>query len=255
LKEIEEASDKVCHFCATTLSEESESCLECGALQSLVSLKTFEDRVEGDSARWQAFVDDVEATEYQADLTSCYRLGLAKMNLGQYEAALTVLKHALWLRPEDAELRGMVEELERAERRNARDAVSGSGRTVLIVDDNANVRELVTRTLEARSYRVRTASDGYEAIDVLRDHGAPDLILLDVAMPGLDGFHLCKLLRENPDTARLPIVMMSERDGLFGKLRGSMAGSTDSLSKPFEAKSLVKVVERHCLGISGRVKT
>ena len=101
--------------------------------------------------------------------------------------------------------------------------------------------------LECGGYTVRGAADGYEAVDLLRDRGAPDLILLAAALPGgLDGYQLCKLLRENPTTADLPILLMSEKAGLFRKMRGGLAGATAELAAPFTAEELMRVVGGYC---------
>lgn len=118
--------------------------------------------------------------------------------------------------------------------------------TVLIVDDSPTIRKLVAMTLERVGHRVVAAGDGREAIDRLREHGIPDLILLDITMPGMDGYELCGLLRQNRDTARVPIVMLSGKDGFFSKLRGQMAGSTDYITKPFQPEKLVGAVARYC---------
>src|SRR5205085_9209348 len=109
----------------------------------------------------------------------------------------------------------------------------GRRKTILVVDDSPTIRKLVTLTVERRGYATRTAGTGFEAIDVIRDHGVPDLILLDITMPGMDGYQLCKLLRQNADTTNIPIIMLSGRDGFFSKVRGRMAGSTEYVTKPF----------------------
>jgi twitching motility two-component system response regulator PilG len=119
-------------------------------------------------------------------------------------------------------------------------------RTVLVVEESPALHELATETLEREGCRVFAANDGYEAIDVLRDKGAPDLIFLAVALPGIDGYQMCKLLRENPDTAGLPIVLLTNKDGFFSKMRARMCGATDCLPRPFETDDLVQALEKHC---------
>jgi twitching motility two-component system response regulator PilG len=74
----------------------------------------------------------------------------------------------------------------------------------------------------------------------------PDLILLDVTMPRLDGFQLCKLIRQNPTTKQVPVVMISGKDGFFDKVRGRMAGSTAYITKPFGPETLLQTVENYC---------
>jgi twitching motility two-component system response regulator PilG len=129
---------------------------------------------------------------------------------------------------------------ETAERPEAR-------KTVLVVDADGAVRDSVAMALKPRGYRTRGAADGYEAIDWLRDRGAPDLFLLAANLPGgMDGYQLCKLLREHPGSAAVPIVLMTEIDSILGKVRGRIAGAVAELVKPFEPEDLLRVVEHYC---------
>jgi twitching motility two-component system response regulator PilG len=115
---------------------------------------------------------------------------------------------------------------------------------VLVVDDSPTVRKLVTITLEKRDYRVIPAGDGLEALAKISD-GLPDLILLDITMPRMDGYQLCKIIKSNPGTKHVPVVMLSGKDGFFDKVRGRMAGSTEYITKPFKPDALVETVEKH----------
>jgi twitching motility two-component system response regulator PilG len=117
---------------------------------------------------------------------------------------------------------------------------------VLVVDDSPTVRKLVALTLERQGHRVIMAADGYEAADRLREQGIPDLILLDIAMPGLDGYTVCRFFRQNAATAHLPIIMLSGKDGFFSKVRGRVAGSTEYVTKPFKPEALLELVEKYC---------
>jgi twitching motility two-component system response regulator PilG len=74
----------------------------------------------------------------------------------------------------------------------------------------------------------------------------PDLILLDITMPKLDGYEVCKRIRKDPRTARVPVVMLSGKDGFFDKVKGRMAGATEYLTKPFQAPAVLAVIARHC---------
>ncbi|MEM8962931.1 MAG: response regulator [Acidobacteriota bacterium] len=117
-------------------------------------------------------------------------------------------------------------------------------KVVLVVDDSPTVRKLVAVTLEREGYCVISASDGMEALAKLNDL-VPDLILLDIAMPNLDGYQVCKVIKANEKTRDLPIVMLSGKDGFFDKVRGRMSGATDYVTKPFEPKALVTTLDKH----------
>ena len=123
-------------------------------------------------------------------------------------------------------------------------AVSPGKRTVLVVDDSAMVRKLVGYALEQHGYRVRTAADGSEAIATLRLDGLPDAILLDVTLPGQDGYQLCKLLSQEPKTADVPVVMLAEQTGFVNAMRGRMAGAYDVFVKSLELDGLLVSVDR-----------
>ena len=117
---------------------------------------------------------------------------------------------------------------------------------ILVVDDSATVRKLVSMTMEKQGYRVVTAADGFEAAACLRKL-LPDLILLDITMPGMDGYQVCRLIRQQPETSKVPVVMLSGKDGFFDKIRGRLAGSTEYVTKPFKPERLVQVAKKHCL--------
>ena len=120
---------------------------------------------------------------------------------------------------------------------------------VMVVDDSPTVRKLVSLTLERRGYRVISAFDGVAAIKEL---GAcrPDLILLDINMPRLDGYRLCKLIKKHEATHTIPVVMLSGKDGMFDKLRGRLVGCSDYITKPFEADSLSDKVAKYLNPVS-----
>ena len=107
---------------------------------------------------------------------------------------------------------------------------------VLVVDDNADMRDYVTGLL-GEEYSVERAPDGLAALESIRRE-APDLVLADVMMPRLDGFGLLAALREDPRTARLPVIMLSARAGEEAAVEGLDAGADDYLTKPFAAREL-----------------
>ena len=113
-------------------------------------------------------------------------------------------------------------------------------KTVLVVDDSRTIRKLAAMTMGGAGFRVIEAEDGSDAVDRIREHGVPDLILLDVAMPGMDGYEFCRTIRLNPDTRRVPVVMLTGKDGFFDKIRGKLAGTNAHLSKPLNPNVLLQ---------------
>lgn len=113
---------------------------------------------------------------------------------------------------------------------------------ILVVDDDADLVELVSFNLKQAGYAVGTAGNGVEALKNARSL-MPDLILLDVMMPELDGFAVCEILRRDPATASIPIIMLTALSSELGRMAGLGSGATDFLSKPFSPRLLVERIE------------
>ncbi len=109
--------------------------------------------------------------------------------------------------------------------------------TILIVDDLPDNRVVLEQMLEPDGYRVITASSGMQAIDMIAAQ-APDLILLDVSMPELDGFAVASLLKADPNTARIPIIIVTAHAGRGARVVGLHTGAEDYLTKPVDAAEL-----------------
>lgn len=114
---------------------------------------------------------------------------------------------------------------------------------VLVVDGNITVRNLVTITLQRQGFEVVQAADGMEALERLKQ-AIPDLVLIDVNMPHLDGYQLCRTIRAQKETNHIPVLMLSDSDGFFDRVKGRIAGATDYITKPFAPLALIAAVKR-----------
>jgi len=123
-------------------------------------------------------------------------------------------------------------------------------RRILVIDDSPTIRRSAALVLERAGLDVELAENGFEALAQISD-ARPDLILLDVVMPRLDGYQTCSLLRRHPAFADVPVVMLSGRDTVFDRVRGRMAGADLYLTKPFTADTLLDAVQRHLHPIAG----
>lgn len=112
---------------------------------------------------------------------------------------------------------------------------------VLIVDDEVTTAQLVKMVLKKQGYRVVTASNGPEALRIADDL-LPDLILLDIVLPGMDGFHVCQYIRKNPRTAEIPVIMFSGLDRPADQRMAFYAGSDDYLTKPVKMAELLEKI-------------
>jgi DNA-binding response OmpR family regulator len=113
--------------------------------------------------------------------------------------------------------------------------------TVLVVDDDPKIRELLRLYVERAGHRTVMADDGPAAIDAARRH-RPDLVLLDIMLPGLDGFEVCRLLREESDA---PILLLTARSGDSDKVLGLDTGADDYIVKPFSPRELMARIRAH----------
>ncbi|MBN1890265.1 MAG: hybrid sensor histidine kinase/response regulator [Thermoflexales bacterium] len=118
------------------------------------------------------------------------------------------------------------------------------GRTLVIVDDDAVNMGVITDYLETFDLRILTALDGQDALETVRA-AQPDLILLDVVMPGLDGWEVCRRLKAEPATCEIPVIFMTALASTEDKLKGFEAGGVDYVTKPVRQEELLARVRTH----------
>lgn len=115
---------------------------------------------------------------------------------------------------------------------------------VLIVDDNSNNLGVLYDLLDNASFEVWVAQDGESAIEKV-GYALPDLILLDIMMPGIDGFETCNRLKANPLTADIPVIFMSAMSESVDKVKGLSLGAVDYITKPFQQEEVLARVKLH----------
>ena len=220
-----------CPVCQTARATDAVLCQACGApytLEDFHALQTNgganERRIEEAIKTWK--------TRLQRGRTfdASFAIGLGYLSMYRSGDALPYLRQARDLRPNTHTLDAACEELEQR-------------KLILVVDDSATVRRLVSITLERQGHRVRAAVNGLDGLESLKQE-QPDLVLLDVNMPKMDGYELAKSIRRSPGAKLLPILMLSGNDGVFDKVRGKMAGATDYLTKPFQGEVLLAALNK-----------
>ncbi|MEV6343046.1 response regulator [Actinoplanes sp. NPDC051851] len=115
------------------------------------------------------------------------------------------------------------------------------GRTILVVDDDEGVRDLVSFKLEMAGYRTITAADGCTALTVVGE-SRPDLVVLDIMMPGLDGLSVCYKMHADPATATIPVIMLSGVASATDIDLAFVSGAEEYLAKPLNTADLVRRV-------------
>jgi two-component system phosphate regulon response regulator PhoB len=110
--------------------------------------------------------------------------------------------------------------------------------TILVVEDEVDILQLVAHNLKTADFHVLTAEDGYQALSLAKKH-LPNLIILDLMLPGLDGFEVCRELRRTPSTEKIPILMLTARGEEIDRIVGMELGADDYVVKPFSPRELI----------------
>lgn len=242
-----------CPFCANANEPQDYTCHACMAVLTLSDLELLLANQQADKSVLRQSVEEMERRRLSQDFSSLelITLGLGHLNLRNLQLGYSCLQEASRLDPNNVVLSGQVNSLlirlEEIKQQEEVHLKMPKGKSILVVDDSPTVRKLIAGKLEKCGHDVICASDGVEAMERL-DHFIPDLILLDITMPRMDGYQVCKTIRSNSSTKDVPVVMISGKDGFFDKVRGRMAGTTGYITKPFGPETLMKAVEMYLSG-------
>jgi twitching motility two-component system response regulator PilG len=237
-----------CPFCSAENESQAFVCRSCMCVLTLSDLEMLLANHDTDRAVVTKTVESLQLVRNSREMTEAEltTLGIGHLNLRNFDAGYACLQEAASINPDDILLNSQVnalhirlEEIKRQE--EVHDAMV-KGKTILVVDDSPTVRKLISGKLEKCGHQVFCCADGVEAVERLQDL-VPDLVLLDITMPRMDGYQVCKLIRSNTGTKNVPVVMISGKDGFFDKVRGRMAGTTGYITKPFGPETLMKAVE------------
>lgn len=117
-------------------------------------------------------------------------------------------------------------------------SLQGASHRILVVDDEEDALDLIDFNLKQAGYLVSRAKNGSEAIDVTKRE-SPDLIVLDLMLPEVDGLEVCRVLRRNEETSRIPIIMLTAKAAEMDRVIGLEVGADDYVTKPFSVRELV----------------
>lgn len=221
-----------CPVCGAHSARAERRCPRCGILAVIAEPEEYAQNKGVSEDSLQETMQRVQARLARQDgFTGRMLMALCLLNLNRSAEALPHLKKAVEFQPGHTGVRRLMEKL-------------SSRRLILAVDDSLTVRKIVSITLERLGYRVLTAADGMQALARLNEE-TPDLVLLDITMPRMDGYQVCKVIKQSPATKSIPVVMLSGKDGFFDKVKGRLAGATDYITKPFREATLAEVVEKY----------
>ena len=116
--------------------------------------------------------------------------------------------------------------------------------TVLVVDDNPKIIDILTASLEIKGYDVRSALTGTAALQSVREV-IPEIVILDIMMPGIDGYEVCRNLKDDPSTTGVPVIFLSALGGEINKVKAFNVGAVDYITKPFHVTEVLARVEMH----------
>ena len=239
-----------CPYCKAKNEQQEFVCNECHTMLTLSDLEMLLAHQGADKHTLQYALEEMEAAgeQYELDAEELKMLAIGHINLKHLRLGLAYLQDAHKLTPNDVLLSSQVNALairlaEIEEQENIHSSTP-KNRKILVVDDSATVRKLISAKLSKSGHEVLCAMDGIEALEKINEI-MPDLILLDINMPRMDGYQVCKLIRNNEATKDVPVVMISGKDGFFDKVRGRMAGTTGYITKPFGPETLMKTVETY----------
>ena len=119
-----------------------------------------------------------------------------------------------------------------------------NGKSVLIVEDEGDIRELVQYNLEKEGFRVSVAETAEKGLEIL-ENSQPDLLLLDIMLPGMDGLEVCRFLKSGKETSNVPIIMMSARGEESDIVAGLELGADDYITKPLDLEKLLFLIDHH----------
>lgn len=118
---------------------------------------------------------------------------------------------------------------------------------ILIVDDEADIAKALTLRLEASGYKVIAASDGLMGLEMIRSE-KPDLVLLDIMLPKLDGFKVCRMVKFDENLKNIPIIILTAKATEIDKTTGGDVGAEEYVTKPFDPEKLMAMIQKYTQG-------
>ncbi len=239
-----------CPFCQAENDVQAIACNSCLAVLTLADLELILANHHADKAVLRRAVEQMEREKASRELSEAEltTLGIGHLNLRNHQYGYNYLHEAAQKNPNNfvlsSQANALLIRLEEIKQQEEVHESMSKGKTILVVDDSPTVRKLIAGKLEKCGHQVFCSGDGVEAMDQLATL-KPDLILLDITMPRMDGYQVCKLIRAGDETKDTPVVMISGKDGFFDKVRGRMAGASGYITKPFGPETLMKAVESY----------
>ncbi len=242
-----------CPFCWAPMNKGDSNCMYCKAItvlsqDSLSSLGQVDEKILRSAIdRYQNVFINEENNFY-----AFWWMGVANVNLKNFEVGLKYMERAVSINREPyfiSQIDSLKEYMEsktsplplEMEEEEIEDIENQP--KILVVDDSVTTRKTIREILRKAGYNVVEAKDGGEALNKLKTE-MPDLVLLDIILPVLDGYKILEIMKAHSKYKEIPVVLLTSQDGFFDKLRAKMSGSNAYVTKPFKPKKLMKVIKK-----------
>ena len=251
-----------CPFCWSAAQDTAVECLYCRS-HFFIHMHFFSrPKSAKGSVLKKAIARYTQVIGREKNIQAHYYLAMAHLNLEHWEEGLDQLNETVKMSPENKTLadqqRALLGHIAGLETGSIPEGVARLGGShpfwsslvdakknkVLVVDDSAVSRKVASLALERNGYEIFQAKNGLEALTSMNTE-KPDLVLLDVIMPGMDGYETLSILKKSQELKHIPVIMLTSRDKLFDKIKGKMSGSDEYLTKPFDPDDLVAKVGKY----------
>jgi len=253
-----------CYFCWAALNKSVSVCRYCRG-HLVITRETLEQSGSADAGLLKKAQERYTRIlgKHPRSLIALYCLALISVNKRNFQDALAYLDKTAKIAPDKAlfanQLKLLLDHLasqsveeqpvsEKTEIAAAlapeETAAAPEQKMILVVEDSSTTRKVISITLSRQGYRVVEAADGLEALSRISEE-RPDLIMLDVILPKMDGYKILSIIKGNKEFKDIPVIMLTSKDGFINKMKGKMAGSSAYLTKPFDPDMMIAEIRKH----------
>ncbi|MDM8523344.1 response regulator [Desulfococcaceae bacterium HSG8] len=267
IKKVESAKKRIkaeqvrrCPFCWSPIEMKSVQCHSCKA-HLLIHNNFFAATRNADREILKKAIERyTRVIGRERNINAHYYLSIAHLNLEHWEETLNLFHKTVKLAPEkkifsdqlrrlldymalESSTDGLEREIPARKKPEASDSDTKK-KKILVVEDSPTTRKVISITLGQKGYEIIEARDGLEALSRLNEE-SPDLILLDIILPKMDGYKILSIIKDNDLFKDIPVIMLTSKDGVLSKWKGKRAGATAYLTKPFKPENLVQAIEKY----------
>ncbi len=246
-----------CPFCWSPLEEKAGECYYCEA-HLFVHEQFFTSKRAAKQGIIEKAIERYEKViKEEKNADAHYYLAMAHLNMENWEEALDHLQKSKKLAPDNKTFieqlhtlqsymnaMGTVSQKEKSDLSEAPKGVAKINK-ILVAEDSSDTRKLIVAILSRKGYAVVEAKDGLEALSQLNNE-RPDLVLLDIVMPRMDGYKVLSIMKDSATFKDIPVIIITGKDKVFDKIKGKMSGANVYLTKPFDPDKLIDTINK-CL--------